>query len=93
LTIIYLYVNNYFNFQPLIRINNKNASETANITLKGVDNVKIIGHSNTLTGAPEDENSIAEPTKVVPVAGTFAAGKSFSYTFPAYSITLLRVGY
>jgi alpha-L-arabinofuranosidase len=74
-------------------VNDKNASETVNIILRGAGNVKSVGHSFTLTGAPEDENSIAGPARVVPVAGTFNAGKSFSYTFPAYSVTALRVGY
>jgi alpha-L-arabinofuranosidase len=44
-----------------------------------------------MTGAPEDENSLANPTKIVPVTGTFTAGTSFNYNFPAYSITVLRI--
>jgi hypothetical protein len=47
----------------------------------------------TLTGAPEDENSLANPTKVIPSTGTFAAGTSFTYRFPAYSVTVLRIGF
>jgi alpha-L-arabinofuranosidase len=74
-------------------VNNKSVSEKVNIILKGADNVKSVGHSTTLTGAPEDENSIAEPTRVVPANAIFTAGQSFNYTFPAYSITVLRVGY
>ena len=73
--------------------NNKGTAETVNITLKGAENVNSVGHSASLTGALEDENSIVEPTKVVPISGTFTAGKSFSYTFPANSVTLLRVSY
>ena len=74
-------------------VNNKDVSESVNITLRGAENVNSVGHSTTLTGALDAENSIAEPTKVVPSAGTFSAGKSFSYTFPANSVTLLRVSY
>ena len=74
-------------------VNNKSESETVNITLKSAGNVKTAGLSTTLKGVPEDENSIAEPTKVLPNAGTFTAGKSFNYTFPSYSVTVLRVGY
>ena len=59
-------------------VNNKGTPETVNITLKGAENVNSAGHSTTLTGAPDAENSIADPTKVVPSAGTFTAGKSFS---------------
>ena len=72
--------------------NNKGTAETVNIILKGADKVDRAGHSSTLTGAPDDENSLANPTKVVPSEGTFAAGTSFKYNFPAYSVSLLRIG-
>jgi alpha-L-arabinofuranosidase len=78
----------------LLKVANKSGtSEAVNITLKGVGKVNSAGRSMTLTGAPEDENSIANPTKVVPSPGTFAAGTSFKYRFPAYSVTLLRIGF
>lgn len=38
------------------------------------------------------ENSLANPFNIVPVSGTFISGKSFEYLFPAYSVTVLRVG-
>ena len=72
--------------------NNKGTAETVNIILKGVDKVDRAGHSSTLTGNPDDENSLANPTKVVPSAGTFSAGTSFKYNFPAYSVSVLRIG-
>jgi alpha-N-arabinofuranosidase len=78
----------------LLKVANKSATaEEVNITLKGVHKVNPTGHSTTLRGAPEDENSLANPTKVVPSPGTFAAGRSFKYRFPAYSITVLRIGF
>jgi hypothetical protein len=73
--------------------NNSGTFEAVNITLKGADKVDPAGHSTTLTGAPGDENSLANPTKVIPSTGTFAAGVSFKYSFPAYSITVLRIGF
>ena len=72
-------------------VNNKDTPESVDITLRGAGNVNTVGHFTTLTGALEDENSIAEPTKVVPKAGTFTAGKTFNYTFSANSVTILRV--
>ena len=72
--------------------NNKGTAESVNIILKGSGKVDRLGHSMTLTGAPGDENSIANPTKVVPVTGTFTAGTSFKYQVPAYSVSVLRVG-
>jgi alpha-L-arabinofuranosidase len=71
--------------------NNKSTEESVNITLNGAGKVNPVGHSTTLTGAPEDENSIAYPNKIVPSTGTFAAGSSFKYLFPAYSVTVLRI--
>jgi alpha-N-arabinofuranosidase len=74
-------------------VNNKGTSESVDIILKGVDKVDPVGHSTTLTGAPDDENSLANPTKIFPSTGTFKAGSSFKYLSPAYSITVLRLGY
>jgi alpha-L-arabinofuranosidase len=72
-------------------VNKKGTSETVNIMLKGSHNVDSVGHSATLTGALDAENSISDPAKVVPSAGTFTAGNSFNYTFPPNSITVLRI--
>jgi alpha-L-arabinofuranosidase len=64
------------------------------ITLTGApENLKTMGTATTLTsGSTSDENSIAHPTKVVPATNTFAAGSRFNYTFPANSVTVLRIG-
>ena len=73
-------------------VNNKTTSESVNITLRGADNVNPAGHFTILTGNPADENSLTNPDKVVPSAGTFVAGRSFTYLFPAYSVSVLRIG-
>jgi alpha-L-arabinofuranosidase len=72
--------------------NNKGTPETVNITLKGVNKVNPVGISTVLSGALDAENSISEPTKVVPSADTFNAARSFNYTIPAYSVSVLRIG-
>jgi alpha-L-arabinofuranosidase len=78
----------------LLKVANKSGTpEAVDITLRGVGKINPAGHSATLTGAPEDENSLANPTKVIPSTGTFAAGSSFKYRFPAYSVTVLRIGF
>lgn len=71
--------------------NNKATAETVNIILKGAEKVDLVGHSLTLTGTPDDENSIANPTKIVPMTGTFKASTSFKYIVPAYSVAVLRI--
>ena len=78
----------------LLKVANKSDTpEAVNITLSGAGRIDPAGHSMTLTGAPEDENSLANPTKVVPSTGAFAAGTNFQYRFPAYSVTVLRIGF
>ena len=76
----------------LLKVANKNAtSETVQITLKGVEKIHPKGYSATLTAPLDAENSIANPNNVVPVSGSFTASGNFSYTFPAHSITVLRI--
>lgn len=72
--------------------NNKSTSVLVKIILKGAVKVDPLGHSTTLAGAPDDENSLVDPTKVVPSSGTLSAATSFKYLFPAYSVTVLRIG-
>jgi alpha-L-arabinofuranosidase len=73
-------------------VNKSGTSESVTISLNGAGNVNRVGHSTTLTGAPDAENSLANPNHVVPSSGTFSARSSFRYLFPAYSITVLRLG-
>ena len=73
-------------------VNQSGVSESVRITLDGAGHVNPVGTSTWLTGTPDAENSLASPNQVVPSSGTFAAGGSFQYLFPAYSITVLRVG-
>jgi alpha-N-arabinofuranosidase len=61
------------------------------VALYGVETIHPTGYCATLNGDPHDTNSLAEPTKIVPTKSEFEAGSSFAYTFPAYSITVLRV--
>jgi alpha-L-arabinofuranosidase len=62
--------------------------------------IKLNGFSGPVTGTavvltsekPEDENTLGEPKKVAPVERAFRqASSTFDYSFPAYSVTILRV--
>jgi alpha-L-arabinofuranosidase len=76
----------------LIKVANKSAtSEMVDIILKGPEKIYNNGHSSTLTGSPDAENSLTNPTSVIPSESTFTAGNNFKYTFPAYSVTVLRI--
>jgi alpha-L-arabinofuranosidase len=77
----------------LLKIVNKSATaESVNITLSGAAKVNPVGQSSVLTGTPDAENSLINPTNVIPATATFVADNSFNYLFPAYSVTILRVG-
>ncbi len=71
--------------------NNSGTPETLNIVLDGVRKVDPVGHLTMLADSLEAENSISNPSKVVPSSGTFVAGSSFQYCFPAYSVSVLRI--
>ena len=73
-------------------VNHSASSESVNIALKGGVRVNQEGHSTVLTGALDAENSLKNPNNVVPSSSTFTAGNSFNWLFPAYSVTVLRIG-
>jgi alpha-L-arabinofuranosidase len=74
-------------------VNKKGTAETVNISLKGAGNINPDGHSTTMTGALDTENSLSDPTNIVTSNGSFKAGSSFNYTFPSNSVSVLRIGY
>jgi alpha-L-arabinofuranosidase len=68
------------------------AMDTA-LDLKGAPKLAPTGTAVVLTSAdPNDENSFDEPTKVAPQEETVPVpGASFRHTFPAHSVTVLRL--
>lgn len=73
-----------------------NAADTAQdtqIELQGAADVGRSAQTLVLTSASgDDENSYQEPTRVVPRAATIDnAGPAFRHTFPARSVTVLRL--
>ena len=68
-------------------------AQTADLKLKGWTNVQAGGREIVLAGDRLDAvNSLDQPTAVAPVESklTDAAG-GFAHTFPAYSMTVLRI--
>jgi len=49
------------------------------------------GSKVMLTALPDTENLLVNPGNVSQVNGTFLAGTDFTYSFPAYSISVLRI--
>ena len=62
------------------------------IDLQGAKDVSSSGVAIELSGQRTDENTLDAPTKVAPVTKKIEnAGTKFAYTFPANSLTILRL--
>jgi alpha-N-arabinofuranosidase len=74
-------------------VNASGKAQPVTIDLKGVAKVSGNGTLVVLKGnKPEDTNTIDEPEKIVPVSQKIKGiGKTFSWVFDAYSISILKV--
>ena len=74
-------------------VNSADSAQTVSFTLEGVADVASKGRAITLQAENlSDENSMDNPTKIVPVETEYKKfGQTFSYEFPKYSFTILRV--
>ena len=74
-------------------VNPGSTAQPLKIVLGGLAKIHGEGQAITLSAnSPEDTNSITEPTKIVPVSSPLNnVASTFSYTFPAYSITVLEL--
>ncbi len=71
-------------------VNDGSAPATTQVSLAGLGAGASGGTATVLSGAPGAQNSIADPTRVVPHAtGLGSLGDRFTYTFPANSVTVL----
>jgi alpha-L-arabinofuranosidase len=78
----------------ILKMVNPTGDETAvDVSLTGAGTVARQATEVTLSGAPNDENSIAHPQNVVPRSATVEmAGPQFTRVLPPYSFTVLQVG-
>jgi len=74
-------------------VNTADAPLPTKVQIRGLGGLKPNASATVLTSAdPMDENTIDEPTKVVPVTRTIEnAGTNFTHSFPANSVTVLRL--
>ena len=78
-------------------VNLQEKEETAQIRLDGPEKAEgrsfpVTARVFTMTGRPEQENSFEEPEAVSPVQSSLTLeGESFSYRFPALSLTVIRI--
>jgi alpha-N-arabinofuranosidase len=73
-------------------VNPEATAQPLNISLKGVSGLAPEGSVITLTGNPEDINSITEPRKAVPSTAPLNNSKpDFIYTLPPHSVVVLKL--
>jgi alpha-L-arabinofuranosidase len=74
-------------------VNTSAVAQATAITLEGATCVSATLTASVLaSAAPTDTNSFASPTEVAPLDSTMAGvGASFSFTFPAGSVTVLSL--
>jgi alpha-N-arabinofuranosidase len=74
-------------------VSNASRSITADVKIHGIKQIARQGTMIVLAGAKlADENSLAEPKKVAPVASSLkGVSTNFKHTFAPYSLTVLRL--
>ena len=74
-------------------VNTINTSQQVSIRLEGLKKISSKAQAITLkSDKPEDTNSIKEPQKIIPVITSVnGVSKNFSYKFPAYSVTFIKL--
>jgi alpha-L-arabinofuranosidase len=74
-------------------VNVTSTAQDTELDLRGVQEVQAEARAMVLTSAdPADENSLDAPTKVAPATRIVEnAASKFRYTFPAQSVTILRL--
>ena len=73
-------------------VNTAEGPIAAQVQIRGLEGIRPQGEATVLTGPPSEENTLDEPERVVPVVHRVGnAGPRFSHTFPACSVTILRL--
>jgi alpha-N-arabinofuranosidase len=75
--------------QIIIKISNTAATAAPLTFVLPFNTVSTTGSTQVLTGAGPASNTPANPNLLVPVAGTIKTAKTFNYTAPAISVSVL----
>jgi alpha-L-arabinofuranosidase len=71
-----------------------NVSGTAQrlaVDLQGIGAANLTGTTEVIAGQPRDVNTVAEPTKIAPKTTEVLVTPHFTYEFPPYSVSVLRL--
>jgi alpha-L-arabinofuranosidase len=79
--------------QIILKVVNSTESETnVNLTLTGAGTVGPTARVTLLHGSADDENSLADPKRIVPASNTVSvSGEGFHYKFLPQSLTVIRL--
>jgi alpha-L-arabinofuranosidase len=73
-------------------VNVSRVAQDTEINLRGAKPIRYAQATVLASDQPEDENSLEQPTKVVPITRTLScAGTQLRHTFPPNSVTVLRL--
>lgn len=73
-------------------VNAGDTPQETTVTVDGSDRLAPGAAALVLSGRPDDENSVSEPTKVAPrTVSVPGVGPRFQHTFPPHSLTVLRI--
>jgi alpha-N-arabinofuranosidase len=74
-------------------VNSAGQPQDVQVEISGVSGIESAGQATVLSASsPEDTNSIKEPKNIVPVTTKVTGlGKTFTRTFPPYSVTVLQL--
>ena len=73
-------------------VNSAPDTQSMTLRLEGVAPARRRATATTLTGDPLDENTFDQPTRIVPRSVPLKLdAAAFTYAFPAYSLTVIRV--
>lgn len=73
-------------------INTSAEPVAATLNIRGADRIgPEAGLTVLKSDRPDDNNTLDNPARVVPVAGKIAAGPRFTHEFPPYSLSIIRL--
>jgi alpha-N-arabinofuranosidase len=72
-------------------VNTGSEAKKMNVNLTAFRKILPHAEQHVLTGLAESENTFDNPTAVVPVTSAFKASKSFNYSTPSMSLTVIRI--
>lgn len=74
-------------------VNTGSTAQSTRVRLTGPERLRPVAQATVLTSArPEDENTLDQPLRVSPATTTVTGiAAEFSHTFPANSLTILRL--